>query len=112
MPLLTLLVQLIPSLISLSHVAEAAHPDAGQGAAKMDFITQILTAVCSEIPSLAPQAAAIIAITKAVISIYVKLSNIFGWSPKVAQIAAELSGDTQAPAPVEDATPTPVAAAG
>lgn len=108
MPIVQLLITLLPTILSLIHTTEATSPGPGTGAQKQQSVLDALRAILRGFPALNSKVEPFLTLIPPIINVYVMLSNIFGWSPKVAQLAQTLGSDIQAPAPVEDAVVRPV----
>lgn len=99
MPIIQLLVSLLPTLFGLVHTAEASAPAAGSGAAKQAGVFDALRLILAQFPALDAKVEPFLAVVKPIITVYVALSNVFGWNPAVAQLAAQLAADAPAVAP-------------
>lgn len=101
--MLQLLISLLPSLISLIHVAEVQNPAPGNGAAKQQSVLDMFKAILEAVlPDQAPKIEAVLAAVQPLIAVVVSISNAFGWNSKLLQQAAVRVVPTQAPAPVEE----------
>lgn len=101
--MLQLLVSLLPSLISLIHVAEVSNPALGNGAAKQQSVLDMFKVILETVlPDQAPKIEAVLAAVQPLIAVVVAISNAFGWNSKLLQQAAVLVLPKQMPAPVID----------
>lgn len=113
MNLLALLVNLLPTLFGLIHTAEASHQAPGSGSDKQSGVLDALRVILAQFPAVASKVDTFLAIVQPIIKVYVTLSNVFGWNPAVAQLAAQIAGELETdppPAPAADA-PQPAAQA-